>query len=191
MNAPVSRLIQADDRAPYALALLNFVGAVGLVTSLPCDALGEVDCVFGLDLLQSQKRLEFSQGHRCLRSLGLPDEPRLMAGILRHMPMDVSTERCAEELWHDRVRLVDAYARIVGRIRTATGRTALGDSDVAVRVNAPSHVRKESLHSLNLIHIGSMCKQWGGRTPKAGGRELDGRTWDEFPNTPTPDSEGS
>jgi len=24
-------------------------------------------------------------------------------------------------------------------------------------------------------------KQWGGRTPKAGGRELDGKTWDEFP----------
>lgn len=25
-------------------------------------------------------------------------------------------------------------------------------------------------------------KQWGGRTPKAGGRLLDGRTWDEFPD---------
>ncbi len=24
-------------------------------------------------------------------------------------------------------------------------------------------------------------KQWGGRTPKAGGRELDERTWDEMP----------
>jgi protein gp37 len=24
-------------------------------------------------------------------------------------------------------------------------------------------------------------KQWGGRTPKAGGRELQGRTWDEMP----------
>jgi protein gp37 len=24
-------------------------------------------------------------------------------------------------------------------------------------------------------------KQWGGRTPKAGGRELDGRLWDELP----------
>jgi protein gp37 len=24
-------------------------------------------------------------------------------------------------------------------------------------------------------------KQWGGRTPKAGGRELDGRTWDQLP----------
>lgn len=23
--------------------------------------------------------------------------------------------------------------------------------------------------------------QWGGRTPKAGGRELDGRVWDEMP----------
>ena len=24
-------------------------------------------------------------------------------------------------------------------------------------------------------------KQWGGRTPKAGGRDLDGRTWDDMP----------
>lgn len=24
-------------------------------------------------------------------------------------------------------------------------------------------------------------KQWGGRSPKSGGRELDGRTWDEYP----------
>lgn len=29
-------------------------------------------------------------------------------------------------------------------------------------------------------------KQWGGRTPKAGGRELDGRTWDEMPDTGRP-----
>jgi protein gp37 len=24
-------------------------------------------------------------------------------------------------------------------------------------------------------------KQWGGRTPKQGGRELDGRTWSQMP----------
>jgi protein gp37 len=30
-------------------------------------------------------------------------------------------------------------------------------------------------------------KQWGGRTPKAGGRELEGRTWDEFPSSTTRD----
>lgn len=28
-------------------------------------------------------------------------------------------------------------------------------------------------------------KQWGGRTPKSGGRELDGRTWDEMPGANT------
>ena len=28
-------------------------------------------------------------------------------------------------------------------------------------------------------------KQWGGRTPKANGRELDGRTWDEMPRLVT------
>jgi protein gp37 len=27
-------------------------------------------------------------------------------------------------------------------------------------------------------------KQWGGRTPRSGGRVLEGRTWDEFPNPP-------
>lgn len=27
-------------------------------------------------------------------------------------------------------------------------------------------------------------EQWGGRTPKAGGRELDGRTWDDMPTGP-------
>ena len=27
-------------------------------------------------------------------------------------------------------------------------------------------------------------KQWGGHTPKAGGRELDGRVWDEMPRVP-------
>ncbi len=28
-------------------------------------------------------------------------------------------------------------------------------------------------------------KQWGGRTPKSGGRVLDGRTWDQMPTTAT------
>lgn len=32
-------------------------------------------------------------------------------------------------------------------------------------------------------------KQWGGRTPKAGGRVLDGRTWDEMPIVSSPELE--
>jgi protein gp37 len=34
--------------------------------------------------------------------------------------------------------------------------------------------------------VAFFLKQWGGRTPKAGGRELDGRTWDEMPAVLTP-----
>lgn len=33
--------------------------------------------------------------------------------------------------------------------------------------------------------IAFLFKQWGGRTPKANGRELDGRTWDEYPQAVT------
>lgn len=32
--------------------------------------------------------------------------------------------------------------------------------------------------------IAFFFKQWGGRHPKTGGRELDGRTWDEMPEAP-------
>lgn len=30
-------------------------------------------------------------------------------------------------------------------------------------------------------NVAFFWKQWGGRTPKAGGRTLDGRTWDQYP----------
>lgn len=32
-----------------------------------------------------------------------------------------------------------------------------------------------------LAEVPFFFKQWGGRTPNAGGRELDGRTWDQYP----------
>jgi protein gp37 len=38
-------------------------------------------------------------------------------------------------------------------------------------------IRAECLRS----GVAFFFKQWGGPTPKAGGRALDGRTWDEFP----------
>lgn len=31
------------------------------------------------------------------------------------------------------------------------------------------------------LAVAFFFKQWGGRTPKAGGRELDGRTWNQYP----------
>ncbi|WP_158706642.1 DUF5131 family protein, partial [Streptomyces alboviridis] len=33
----------------------------------------------------------------------------------------------------------------------------------------------------NHAEVPFFFKQWGGRSPKSGGRELDGATWDEMP----------
>lgn len=35
-------------------------------------------------------------------------------------------------------------------------------------------------------NVAFFFKQWGGRHPKAGGRDLDGRTWDEYPRLREP-----
>lgn len=43
-------------------------------------------------------------------------------------------------------------------------------------------LRDESVRA----NVAFFFKQWGGRTPKAGGRTLDGRTWDQMPNQHEP-----
>ena len=47
-----------------------------------------------------------------------------------------------------------------------------------MRVDWAREVRDECLSA----GVAFFFKQWGGFRPKAGGRELDGRTWDEFPD---------
>ena len=53
--------------------------------------------------------------------------------------------------------------------------------------SGPEHrpMRAEWVESIRdqcrLAEVPFFFKQWGGRTPKAGGRELDGRTWNEYP----------
>ena len=72
----------------------------------------------------------------------------------------------------------------------------MGDLDLAgihwVIVGGESGPRARSMQIEWLRDIRDQCrsggtafffKQWGGRTPKAGGRKLDGRNWDEFPLT--------
>ena len=55
-----------------------------------------------------------------------------------------------------------------------------GESGVGHRTIDPNWVRELRDKSTE-IGIPFFFKQWGGRTPKVGGRLLDGRTWDEFP----------
>jgi protein gp37 len=55
-----------------------------------------------------------------------------------------------------------------------------GESGTGARPMDPTWARQ--LRDLALATGNAFFfKQWGGRIPKAGGRELDGRTWDEYP----------
>lgn len=51
-----------------------------------------------------------------------------------------------------------------------------------MRPDWPRHLRD----ACQMAGVPFFFKQWGGPTPKAGGRLLDGRAWDEYPTTHTP-----
>ena len=55
-----------------------------------------------------------------------------------------------------------------------------GESGAGARPVDATWVRELRDRALN-AGVPLFFKQWGGRTPKARGRELDGRTWDEYP----------
>lgn len=78
--------------------------------------------------------------------------------------------------------VIDAYeylAETAGSERV-TWVIAGGESGPRVRQMRPEWVR--SLRDqCNAAGVAFLFKQWGGATPKSGGRELDGRTWDEYP----------
>jgi protein gp37 len=56
-----------------------------------------------------------------------------------------------------------------------------GESGYQHRPCEPDWVRGLRDHC-QAADVAFFHKQWGGRTPKANGRLLDGRTWDEFPD---------
>lgn len=56
-----------------------------------------------------------------------------------------------------------------------------GESGPAHRPCDPTWVRQLRDRSAQ-YGTAFFFKQWGGRTPKSGGRDLDGRTWDEYPD---------
>src|SRR6266568_1462036 len=57
---------------------------------------------------------------------------------------------------------------------------SVGESGLGYRPCNPEWVR-DLRDRCQAAGVAFFHKQWGGRTPKAGGRLLDGRTWDEFP----------
>lgn len=56
-----------------------------------------------------------------------------------------------------------------------------GESGPRVRPTKPEWIRSVRDQCV-AAGVPFFFKQWGGRTPKSGGRTLDGRTWDEMPS---------
>lgn len=98
------------------------------------------------------------------------------------------------QLWRlDSLRKVPAAVRFVsaepllGSLGTSPDLSGIGwligggESGPNHRPVNPEWVR-ELRDACQAQRVAFFFKQWGGRTPKAGGRELDGREWSEYPD---------
>jgi len=65
-----------------------------------------------------------------------------------------------------------------------------GESGPGARTMDPAWV-VDVRDASNAAGVRFFFKQWGGRFPKAGGRLLDGRTWDEMPERPVATTAGA
>jgi len=111
-----------------------------------------------------------------------------------HIWLGVSVETAAYTWRVDALRKIPAYIRFISaepllgpldglRLENIHWLISGGESGSRSRFCDPQWVR--NLRDLcQDSGIAFFHKQWGGRIPKAGGRLLDGRTWDEFPSMP-------
>lgn len=127
----------------------------------------------------------------------LTKRPQRLAAIADQLPwpsnvwMGVSVENAAYRFRIDHLRRVPARVRFLS-IEPLIG--DVGQLDLAdihwVIVGGESGPNARPVQQEWVTSIRDQCvdagvafffKQWGGRTPKAGGRELDGEYWDEMP----------
>jgi len=105
--------------------------------------------------------------------------------------MGVSVEDLSQRDRVDYLRMVPAAVRFVSaepllgpldglNLSEIDWLIAGGESGPRARPAAPSWLRGLRDECL-AAEVAFFFKQWGGRTPKAGGRTLDGRTWDQMP----------
>lgn len=108
-----------------------------------------------------------------------------------HIWAGVSVETMQYRWRVDHLRRVPAYIRFISAepllgslqdldLTDIHWLIAGGESGSGHRACDPQWIR-ELRDQCQEHDVAFFFKQWGGRTPKAGGRELDGRTWDEYP----------
>lgn len=128
----------------------------------------------------------------------LTKRPQRLAAISDQLPwpaniwMGVSVENAAYRFRIDHLRKAPAKVRFLS-VEPLIG--DVGELDLAgihwVIVGGESGPRARPVEEEWVTDIRDQCvdagvafffKQWGGRTPKAGGRELEGALWDEMPD---------
>lgn len=127
----------------------------------------------------------------------LTKRPQRLVAMAESLPwpsniwMGVSVENASYKFRIDQLRKVPAKVRFLSVEPLIED---LGEIDLTgihwVIVGGESGPRARPLKEEWVKSIRDQCveagvafffKQWGGRTPKAGGRELDGEYWDEMP----------
>lgn len=108
-----------------------------------------------------------------------------------HIWLGVSIETIQYQWRVDQLRLVPAAVRFISaepllgslndlNLAGIDWLIAGGESGPGHRFCNPDWIR-ELRNLCQTLGVAFFFKQWGGRSPKSGGRQLDGRTWDEFP----------
>lgn len=126
---------------------------------------------------------------RRLATLGqtLPWKPHIWAGV------SVESNRYSWRV--DQLRQVPAHVRFISaepllgpldevNLEGIHWLISGGESGFGHRPCNPDWIR-DLRDRCQAEEIAFFHKQWGGHTPKSGGRMIDGRTWDDLPNIPT------
>jgi len=156
------------------------------MTALSClNSLSQFDTKPGLFALHSQV------GQQCLEDRNnalvchAPNVPGQMRRILWSMVAPIAPERLMKKISDSGIDLrkpeLDPVIRVYRTVRSTWLRCTPIDGDVAIGINGTGKVGVCSFHS---FYFTTNKKQWGGPRPKSGGRLLDGRTWDQFPEAP-------
>lgn len=106
--------------------------------------------------------------------LGVSVEDRSALSRVRHLQDTAATVRFLS---------VEPLIGPIGRIELSGIHWVIvgGESGPGARPMAPDWVGEVRGQCVR-AHVPFFFKQWGGLRPKSGGRELDGREWNEFPN---------
>ena len=139
--------------------------------------------------LSSADQAQFADARFCPSTLWKPVRPATYLARSLHRkrgghdaPAALETDQCLNALCF--IRTVTRCAWIVGFYRYSLGNRWRGEWTRSA--SGQSRVDQRELRDqCQAQNVAFFFKQWGGRTPKAGGNLLDGRQWQEYPDTST------